>query len=146
MDSKGAQPHIYMSAFSPKLPAHPSCPITLSRVPRRESCRPVFSLVCSPTAAGCRLQRSQPAAPLLTSATPGGMPGAGRRSGACAAARGPQEVWGLGSSGPGADQAASWPAGRSGAQRRPRPHPAPECTSCHAFRGCSPLQGRGLRR
>ena len=33
MDSKGTQPHIYMHPFSPKLPSHPGCHITLSRVP-----------------------------------------------------------------------------------------------------------------
>ena len=33
MNSKGIQPYTYMYPFSPKLPFHPSCHITLSRVP-----------------------------------------------------------------------------------------------------------------
>ena len=31
--SKGTQPYIYMYPFSPKLPSHPGCHTTLSRVP-----------------------------------------------------------------------------------------------------------------
>ena len=31
--NKGTQPYIYMYPFSPKLPSHPGCHITLSRVP-----------------------------------------------------------------------------------------------------------------
>ena len=33
VNSKGTQPYIYMYSFSPKLPSHPGCHITLSRVP-----------------------------------------------------------------------------------------------------------------
>ena len=33
LNSKGTQPYIYMYPFSPKLPSHPGCCITLSRVP-----------------------------------------------------------------------------------------------------------------
>ena len=33
MDSKGPQLYIYMYSFSPKLPSHPDCHITLDRVP-----------------------------------------------------------------------------------------------------------------
>ena len=32
-DSKGTQSCIYMHPFSPKLPSHPGCQITLNRVP-----------------------------------------------------------------------------------------------------------------
>ena len=34
VDSKGTQPYIYMYAFFPKLPSHPGCHVTLSRVAR----------------------------------------------------------------------------------------------------------------
>ena len=33
VDSKGTQPYIYMYAFSPQLPSHPGCHLTLSTVP-----------------------------------------------------------------------------------------------------------------
>ena len=33
VDSKGTQPYLYMYPFSPKLPSHPGCHMTLSRVP-----------------------------------------------------------------------------------------------------------------
>ena len=33
LDSEGTQSHIYMYPFSPKLPSHPGCHVTLSRVP-----------------------------------------------------------------------------------------------------------------
>ena len=32
-DGKGTQPHMNMHPFSPKLPSHPGCHITLSRAP-----------------------------------------------------------------------------------------------------------------
>ena len=38
MNSKGTQPYIHMYPFSPKLPSHPGCHITLSRVPRSYFC------------------------------------------------------------------------------------------------------------
>ena len=34
VDSKGTQPYIHMYPFSPKLPSHPGCHMTLSRIPR----------------------------------------------------------------------------------------------------------------
>ena len=33
MHSTGTQPYTYMCPFSPKLPSHPGCHVTLSRVP-----------------------------------------------------------------------------------------------------------------
>ena len=33
VDSKGTEPHVYMSPFSSKHPSHPGCHVTLSRVP-----------------------------------------------------------------------------------------------------------------
>ena len=33
LNNQGTQPYIYMYPFSPKLPSHPGCHITLSRVP-----------------------------------------------------------------------------------------------------------------
>ena len=33
VESKGTQPYIYMDPFSPEVPSHPGCRITLSRVP-----------------------------------------------------------------------------------------------------------------
>ena len=33
VNSEGTQPYIYMGPFSPRLPSHPGCHITLSRVP-----------------------------------------------------------------------------------------------------------------
>ena len=34
MNREGTQPHIYLYGFSPSLPSHPGCHITLSKVPR----------------------------------------------------------------------------------------------------------------
>ena len=52
MDNKKTQPYIYMYPFSPKLPSHPSCHITLNRDSVGLNCLSILNIaVCT-----CRSQ------------------------------------------------------------------------------------------
>ena len=53
MNSEGTQPHIDIYPFSPKLPSHPGCHITLSRVPCERLF--LFQLLGGPTKE-CRVE------------------------------------------------------------------------------------------